>query len=199
LRQHVPGHHLGREKVHQFANGDCAFCGRIAQLERPFYQCLVGERVVLVDRMRRRVIDEEELVRKRGIRPSHVADWLALVGDAADGFPGIAGFGEKTAAALLRAFGHLEGIPRRAAEWPTGIRQADRLAATLAEHMEAALLYRKLATLIEDVPLAEDLDALAWRGVPRQEFEAWCERLGAGDLRDRPRRWQEPRSGPPRS
>jgi len=163
---------------------------RILTPDKDLGQCLAGRQVVQVDRIRKRVIDEDELLRARGIAPASIPDWLALVGDTADGIPGLPGFGEKTAATLLRAFGKLEAIPHRAREWPAGIRQADRLAATLSEQMETAFLYRKLATLIDDVPLAESLDDLAWQGVPRGEFEAWCESMDVGDLRDRPRRWR---------
>jgi 5'-3' exonuclease len=122
---------------------------------------------------------------RRGIRPAHVADWLALVGDAADGYPGIPGIGEKSATALLQAFGRLEAIPRDPAAWPAAIRGRERLAATLAEQMQDALLYRKLATLIVDVPLTESLDDLRWRGVSQELFEPWCESVGAGRLRER--------------
>jgi 5'-3' exonuclease len=163
---------------------------RVLTPDKDLGQAIRGDRVVQVDRVRRRVIDESELWRRRGIRPESVPDWLALVGDTADGIPGIAGFGEKTAAALLREYTHLEQIPRRAAAWPAEIRSADRLAARLAGEMEAALLYRKLATLVDDVPLAEGLEDLAWRGVPRDAFEAWCDRVGATHLRSRPLRWR---------
>ena len=162
---------------------------RILTPDKDLGQSVRGQRVVQVDRMRKRVIDEDEVLRRRGVAPASIPDWLALVGDAADGFPGLPGFGEKTAAALLRLHGRLEAIPKRAASWPREIRSADRLAATLVEHMDEALLYRKLATLIDDVPLPERLDDLAWRGVPRRAFEAWCDRLGARDLRARPTRW----------
>jgi 5'-3' exonuclease len=164
---------------------------RILTPDKDLGQSVRGQRVVQVDRLRNRVIDEDDVLRRRGVGPASVPDWLALVGDAADGIPGIPGFGEKTAAALLRVHLHVESIPARAAAWPRDIRSADRLAATLAARMEDALLYRKLATLIEDVPLPETLDDLAWRGVPRPAFESWCERLGARDLRARPRRWVE--------
>jgi 5'-3' exonuclease len=164
---------------------------RILTPDKDLGQSVRGSRVVQVDRLRNRVIDEDDVLRRRGVLPESVPDWLALVGDAADGIPGIPGFGEKTAAALLRVHLHVESIPTRAASWPRDIRSADRLAATLAARMDDALLYRKLATLIEDVPLPETLDDLAWRGVPRRAFESWCERLGARDLRARPRRWVE--------
>jgi 5'-3' exonuclease len=162
---------------------------RLCTPDKDLGQTIRGRRVVLVDRMRRREIDEEELLRLRGLRPQSVPDWLALVGDAADGFPGVAGFGEKTAARLLSAFPHLEDIPSDPRRWPEEIRGADRLARTLANEQEAALLYRKLATLIEDVPLPERLDDLRWQGVPRGAFEAWADRLKASDLKGRPKRW----------
>jgi 5'-3' exonuclease len=162
---------------------------RLLTPDKDLGQAIRGQRVVQVDRMRRRVIDEEELLRQRGLRPASIPDWLALVGDAADGFPGLRGFGDKTATALLGVFGHLEKIPSDPKVWPAGIRGADRLAATLTSEMEAARLYRKLATLIEDVPLAEHLEDLAWAGVPREAFLAWCDRLETDDLRSRPTTW----------
>jgi 5'-3' exonuclease len=162
---------------------------RILTPDKDLGQSIVGQRVVVVDRLRDRVIDEDELHRSRGIRPASVPDWLALVGDSADGYPGLAGFGEKTAAALLHAFGHLEDIPPDPRRWPAGIRQGEKLAATLAREMALALLYRKLATLVDDVPLAETLDDLAWSGVPRAAFEAFCDRVESSTLRERPTRW----------
>jgi 5'-3' exonuclease len=169
---------------------------RIMTPDKDLGQALAGQRVVLVDRLRDAVIDEDEFMRRRGVRPASVPDWLALVGDTADGIPGIDGFGEKTAAALLRAFEHIEGIPRDVRAWPASIRQAEVLAATLARDMDRALLYRKLATLIVDVPLAETLDDLAWSGVPAGPFEAWCDRVGARTLRDRPKRWAQAKPAP---
>ena len=164
---------------------------RLLTPDKDLGQVIRGQQVVLVDRMRQRVIDEPELLKLRGLRPASVPDWLSLVGDAADGFPGLAGFGDKTAGALLRAFGHLEQIPLDPAKWPAGVRGADRLAATLANEMPAALLYRKLATLIVDVPLAESFEQLVFRGVPREAFEAWCARVESTELRSRPTRWRE--------
>lgn len=163
---------------------------RLLTPDKDLGQSIRGTRVVQVDRARNRLIDEDELMRARGIAPASLPDWLALVGDTADGIPGIAGFGERTAAALLRAYGHIEAIPREGREWPDGIRGAERLATTLAAEMDLALLYRKLATLIDDVPLRESLEELAWRGVPRDAFVAWCDRVGAGtEIRERPQRW----------
>jgi 5'-3' exonuclease len=171
---------------------------RIMTPDKDLGQSLRGQRVVLVDRLRDAVIDEAEFMRRRGVAPASVPDWLALVGDTADGIPGLDGFGEKTASALLRAFGHIEGIPRDPKAWPASVRQADVLAATLARDMELALLYRKLATLIDDVPLVEALDDLAWRGVPAAAFASWCDRVGARTLRDRPKRWSpDPKAADP--
>jgi 5'-3' exonuclease len=163
---------------------------RILTPDKDLGQSIVGQRVVVVDRLRDRVIDEDELFRSRGIRPCSVPDWLALVGDAADGYPGLAGFGEKTASALLQAFGHLEDIPSDPRLWPAGIRQGERLAATLRRDKPLALLYRKLATLIDDVPLTESLEDLAWSGVPREAFDAFCDRVESSALRERPSRWR---------
>jgi 5'-3' exonuclease len=164
---------------------------RILTPDKDLAQSVRGTRVVQVDRQRKRTIDEDEVVRRRGVAPGSIPDWLALVGDAADGFPGIPGFGEKTAAAVLSTYLHVERIPADPARWPRDVRGADRLAAALAARMDEALLYRKLATLIDDVPLREQLGDLAWHGVPRRAFESWCERLGARDLKGRPERWAE--------
>jgi 5'-3' exonuclease len=172
---------------------------RVLTPDKDLGQAIVGQRVVLVDRMRKLVVDEDEWLRRRGVRPASVPDWLALVGDSADGIPGLAGFGDKTAASLLRAFGHLEGIPADPKAWPADIRGADRLAVTLSTQMHLALLYRKLATLIDDVPLPEQLEDLRWAGAPREAFEAWCDRVGASDLRQRPTRWDPVPTGTSRT
>jgi 5'-3' exonuclease len=152
-------------------------------------QCLRGDRVVLVDRMRSRVIDEDVLRKTRGVSPASVPDYLALVGDAADGIPGIAGFGAKTAAALLSAYGRLERIPQRASDWTVNLRGAPALAATLSANIDRALLYRRLATLDRAVPMPESLDDLRFRGVPLVKYEAWCDAIGASEgLRELGRR-----------
>jgi 5'-3' exonuclease len=155
---------------------------RILSPDKDLGQCLSGTDVVQVDRIRRGVIDEASLRARRGIAPESVPDFLALVGDAADGIPGLPGFGEKTAAALLGRHLHLEEIPRDASRWPSSVRGGAKLAATLTSGWERALLYRRLATLVSTVPLEETLDDLRWPGVPRDRFEAWCARLGADRL-----------------
>jgi 5'-3' exonuclease len=152
---------------------------RIMTPDKDLGQCLHGDRIVQVDRMRKRVIGESELLAERGITPASVADYLALVGDTADGIPGIPGFGKKTAAALLREYVHIEGIPARARDWKPQVRGADVLATTLQANLEPALLYRRLATLARDVPLPQSLDDLRWRGVPRRAFDAWCRAVSA--------------------
>jgi 5'-3' exonuclease len=166
---------------------------RILTPDKDLGQCLTAQRVVQVDRIRNRVIDEEALRARLGIRPESVPDYLALVGDTADGIPGLAGFGAKTASALLGRHLHLEDVPRDPARWPAGIRGAPELARRLDEGREAAVLYRRLATLVKDVPLPESLEDLRWRGIPRDRFGAWCADLGAssllGPLESRSARW----------
>ena len=169
---------------------------RILTPDKDLGQCLVGARVVQVDRIRGKVIDEAALLERRGIRPESVPDFLALVGDDADGIPGIPGFGEKTAAALLARHVHLEAIPTDAARWPPSIRGPAALAAALATRWQDALRYRQLATLLTDVPLAEPLEALRWRGLPEAPLAALCGELGAERLleavRGRSPRWAAP-------
>jgi 5'-3' exonuclease len=133
---------------------------RILTPDKDLGQCISGRRVVQVDRIRGVEIDEEALRVRRGVGPGSIPDLLALVGDTADGIPGLPGFGARTAAALLARHVHLESIPSDGASWPAGIRGATRLAATLASEREAALLYRRLATLVRDVPIGESLDDL---------------------------------------
>lgn len=164
---------------------------RILTPDKDLGQCLRGSAVVQVDRIRKKTIDEAELRARRGIAPASIPDWLALVGDSADGIPGLPGFGEKAAAAVLARWGRLEAIPADPGAWDVDVRGAARLATTLRERMDDALLYRRLATLVDDVPLAESLDDLAWRGPPREEFLRWCDAVGTTRLRERPRRWRD--------
>jgi 5'-3' exonuclease len=165
---------------------------RILSPDKDLGQCLRGRDVVMVDRVRAREIDEAALREAKGIAPESVPDLLALTGDTADGIPGLPGIGDKTAAALLGRYLHLEAIPEDPARWDVQIRGAGKIAATLASHREEALLFRRLATLVRDVPLpqAAPLD-LAFRGVPRGPFEALCDALGLTSMRSRPRRFAE--------
>ena len=152
---------------------------RILTPDKDLGQCLDGERVVQVDVIRRRVIDEKALLERRGIAPRSVPDFLALVGDDADGIPGLPGFGERSAALLLSRFGRIEDVPQDGAGWPSEVRGASRLAATLRERMADALLYKKLATLVRDVPLPETLQDLRYEGPRRDALAAFCAATGA--------------------
>jgi 5'-3' exonuclease len=178
------------------ASGARRFAGEVGQVrilspDKDLAQCLRGDRVVQVDRRQRKVTDEAAFRAARGYGPESVPDFLALTGDTADGIPGLPGFGEKSAGRLIGAYGHLEAIPDDPSRWTVKPRGALQLAATLAERREEALFYRTLATLIETVPLAESLDDLRFRGVPRAGFEAWCDAVGANTLRTTPKRWVE--------
>ncbi len=162
---------------------------RILSPDKDFGQCLDGERVVLVDRIRRKETREAAYVAEKGFAPRSLPDFLALTGDAADGIPGVAGFGEKTASALLGAFIHLEAIPDDPMKWPKAVRGAPRLAATLAGHRDDALLYRKLATLRADAPIDDTVEGIAFAGVPRASLQALVGALGAPRLMERVTRW----------
>jgi 5'-3' exonuclease len=163
---------------------------RIMTPDKDLGQCIRGTKVVQVDRRQMKTTDEAAFRERRGFAPTSMPDYLALTGDSADGFPGLPGFGEKTAGMLIGAYAHIEGIPNSAAEWTVKPRGALQLAATLAERREEAFLYRKLATLDEDAPVAGSLEEVRFRGVPRPEFEAWCETVGSRTLSSVPRRWR---------
>jgi 5'-3' exonuclease len=128
------------------------------------------------------VLDELGVKDKFGVSPVSIPDYLALVGDAADGIPGIFGWGKKSAAQLLERYVHIEAIPDEAAAWDVKPRRAYELAANLRDERELALLYRELATLRRDVPLDENLDALEWRGAVRERVEALADELDDADL-----------------
>lgn len=160
---------------------------RVMTPDKDLGQVLEGERVVQVDRMRKRLITEATLRAERGFGPQSVPDFLALVGDTADGIPGLEGWGEKGAAAVLSVYPHLEDIPDDARAWTAKVRGAEKLATVLARHREEATLYRTLATLRRDVPLAESLEALEWQGAPQAAWRAFCERAGAPAFLSRPR------------
>ncbi len=156
--------------------------------DKDLAQLVWDSRVVCWDRRREIVYDEAAVIGKYGVAPASIPDWLALVGDSADGIPGIPGWGAKSAATMLAQFGHIEAIPPDIAQWDMPAGRARRLAETLAAQREQALLYRRLATLRYDVPLAESLDDLAWRGA-RPAFRPLCADLGADDLPGRVGRW----------
>jgi 5'-3' exonuclease len=154
-------------------------------------QCVHGTRVVCLDRMRRRVIDETAVVAKFGVTPASIPDWLALVGDSADGYPGVPRWGAKSASALLAHYGHLDAIPDHERQWAVQIRGAAALAANLRAHRAEARLYRVLATLRTDAPLPETVDDLRWRGARRAALMELCQELGEDRLPDRIARWRD--------
>jgi 5'-3' exonuclease len=152
--------------------------------DKDLAQCVRGDRIVQLDRRTKELRDESGVRQKFGVSPASIPDWLALVGDAADGYPGLPGWGAKSAAAVLARYAHLEHIPKLAVEWDVSVRGALRLATTLSEQRERARLFRELATLRADAPIGVDVDGLRWRG-PRPEFDVWSKRLGAPTLAER--------------
>lgn len=148
-------------------------------------------RVVTFDRRKGLFFDADGVRAKFGVSPASIPDYLALVGDASDGYPGIPGWGAKSAAAVLRRYEHLDAIPERASAWDLAVRGAPALAASLRDHRREALLYRELATLRTDAPVPEPLEALEWRGVPRGPFAALVEQLAAPQLLTRVHRWAD--------
>ncbi len=150
-------------------------------------QCVVGDRVVQFDRRNRELRNEAGVIAKFGVMPGSIPDYLALVGDTADGFPGIRGWGSKSAGAVLARYGHLEDIPADVSRWDVVVRGAARLSAALEADRDHAMLFRTLATLREDAPVCRSVDELRWTGA-RPEFDAVAAQLGAGHLADRVRR-----------
>lgn len=150
--------------------------------DKDLMQCVSGQHVVTYDRVRHKRYDEAAVREKFGVPPAAIPDLLALVGDAADGVPGIPGWGLKSAATVLAVYGTLEAIPLDAGAWRVKVRNAANLAASLAAQHDDALLYKTLTTLRRDAPLTEHLADLAWRGVPRATFQAFCAHLGFDNL-----------------
>lgn len=163
----------------------------ICSPDKDLSQCVVGTRVICRDRLRRADRDEAGVVAKFGVGPASIPDWLALVGDAADGIPGIPGWGEKSASAVLARYGRLEAIPDDAGAWDVAVRGRERLAAALRERRADAALYRTLATLRTDVPLIETLADLEWKGARRSALEPLCREVGAAELLARVPCWSD--------
>ena len=159
--------------------------------DKDLAQMVRGDSVVGLDRRRRQTMDEAAVRDKFGVAPASIPDYLALVGDAADGIPGIPRWGAKSAAAMLSRYGAIERIPPDPADWDVKVRGAAAMAGTLAERREDAMLYKRLATLRLDVPIRETLDELRWRGVRREEFIALCDELGFAALATQPHRWYD--------
>jgi len=157
----------------------------ICSPDKDLAQCVRGSRVVCLDRRRRLVYDEPAVIQKFGVAPASIPDWLALVGDAADGYPGVPRWGERSATALLARYRHVEEIPDDAARWDVAVRGAAGLAQSLRQHRDDVLLYRRLATLRVDVPLVEHPEALRWTGVQGSDLTALCEELGDDQFAER--------------
>jgi 5'-3' exonuclease len=146
--------------------------------DKDLAQCVRGTRVVQLNRRTRAICDEHGVAQKFGVPPASIPDYLALVGDAADGYPGLQGWGAKSSAAVLAKFGHLESIPADFREWQVSVAGASTLAATLARDKELVMLFRTLATLRTDIQLFEDVDQLRWNG-PTSAYDAIGARLDA--------------------
>jgi len=149
--------------------------------DKDLSQCVVGTRVVQMDRRKELVRDEAGVVAKFGVSPQSIPDYLAVVGDSADGFPGVSGWGQKAAALVLSQYPHLEGIPKDWQTWHPSIRRARALSESLFGAWEDALLFRKLATLRLDVPVFETIEGLRWKGAS-SSFEEYCPRIKSPEL-----------------
>ena len=159
----------------------------ICSPDKDLAQLVSGKKVVCWDRRREIVYDESAVVEKYGVSPASIPDWLALVGDAADGIPGIPAWGAKSSAALLSKYGNIESIPENISEWNMTPGRARRLADNLTEHMDEAYLYRRLTTLRTDVLIQENVADLEWQGAG-DELKTLCELLGANDIPERVKR-----------
>ena len=168
--------------------------------DKDMAQLVVDERIVLWDRRRAITYDDAGVRAKWGVSPGSIPDYLAVVGDSSDGYPGLPGWGAKSAAAVLAKYGSLDDVPRQASAWEVpglGGTRAIGLASNLVAHWDEAMLYRDLARLRTDadgVPIRQaKVDELRWDGTPRAEWEAFCEEWGLSRLADRPHRWREDR------
>jgi 5'-3' exonuclease len=162
--------------------------------DKDLAQCVVGDRIVQVDRRRNLVRNELAIAEKFGVKPESIPDYLAVTGDSADGYPGISGWGPKAASLALTRYRHLENIPKDWRDWDPSMRRARPLAESLFVSWDDALLYRTLATLRLDVPMFASIDELRWKG-PRHNFQQSCERLRAGELYRRASRKAPSQSG----
>ena len=161
----------------------------ICSVDKDLCQMVRDAKVVELDRRRGLLLDEDGVRQKFGILPQSIPDYLALVGDAADGIPGIPKWGAKTSALMLAHYRHIEDIPDNSMAWMVPVRGAKGAADSLAQHRDEANLYKRLATLSLDVPINENLDCLEWRGANRRDYQAICDELGFEGLKALPHRW----------
>ena len=150
----------------------------ICSPDKDMAQCVEGKRVVTWDRRRNIMRGEQEVIEKFGVAPQSIPDWLALVGDSADGIPGVPGWGKKSSSLVLYRYSHLENIPEDPGEWDIDVSRASHIASTLEEHRTEVQLYRQLATLRTDVPIIEDLEDLEWTGPRTEELTSFCHDIG---------------------
>lgn len=146
--------------------------------DKDLTQCVSGRRVVTFDRRKGQMLDADGVMAKFGVAPASIPDYLALVGDSADGIPGIPGWGAKSSATVLAHYQHLEYIPPDPRDWEVTVRGAARLARNLSERQDDVLLFRELTTLRRDAPISPTLEEINWRGVNRVEYQALCKELG---------------------
>ncbi len=163
----------------------------ICSPDKDLMQVVRGDKIVSLDRRREILTNEAGVVEKFGVPPESIADYLALVGDSADGIPGVPRWGAKSALTLLARYGNIEAIPDSEMLWDVKVRGAKSMAGTLAEHRADAALYKELATLRLDVQLSESLDDLEWRGARQAAFSNLCDELGFGQIRSAPTRWMK--------
>ena len=149
--------------------------------DKDLAQCVDGDRIIQFDRRQRKRINQAGVREKFGVDPESIPDYLALVGDSADGFPGLPGWGAKSASVVLARYRHLEDIPDDNADWDVSVRSAARLASTLANRRELAVLFRRIATVDRDAPISDTIDELEWTG-PRESFKEMVERLDSPGL-----------------
>ena len=163
----------------------------ICSPDKDLTQLVRENRVVCLDRRKNVTMDENGVVEKFGVSPCSIPDYLALVGDSADGIQGVPRWGAKTTAQVLQRYGHIERIPDQPSEWDLKLRGINTLAASLSEHRDKVMLYKDLATLRLDVPLTETLDQLEWRGVLGRDYLLLCKELGFSALSELPHRWAD--------
>jgi len=154
--------------------------------DKDLAQCVRGKRIVQLNRRTREFRDEEGVREQFGVSPASIPDYLALVGDAADGYPGLDGWGEKSAGSVVGKYDHLEKIPKSSQDWAVSVRSAEKLSATLQSNFKLALLFRDLATLRTTNPKLKSPEEIRWKG-PKPSFHGTCERLEAPDLEERVR------------
>jgi 5'-3' exonuclease len=174
----------------RFAADDRVEQVRVCSPDKDLAQCVRKDRVVAVDRRRGRVVDEAAVVERFGVFPASIPDWLALVGDGADGIPGIPRWGERSTSTVLGHYGSIEKIPDDADRWDVRVRGAKRLAENLSARRPEAALYKTLATLRTDVPIEERVEDLEWTGASRGEVEEVARALGDENLAARVPRWR---------